>query len=132
MGFIHRHGPEPALPEMPGSLVTGIDSGGIAAVGVGDTAAQAFRISGHDDQVDMVGHQAPSPDLAAGLRQSNAQKITLGLIVGTTKETRFLPVSPLGDMVRKAGNDNAGETSHECIIISIIGGVNLKRNTVDQ
>ena len=38
------------------------------------------------------------------------QKVRIGPVVG--KEDRLAPVAELGDMVRKTGNDKAGEAGH--------------------
>ncbi len=62
--------------------------------------------------MDVIGHQAPSPDLDFGGAARLAEEIAIERIV-LAREERLLPaVATLGDMVRRMGNDDPGETGH--------------------
>ena len=112
MRRVHRHGAEPPLPEMPGPLLARMDCAGIGAMHPREGAPQAVRVAGHQDQMDMVGHQAPGPDLDAGGAAGAAEEIAIEHIVRIRKERLLAAVAPLGDMVRRIGNDDPGETGH--------------------
>jgi hypothetical protein len=43
-------------------LTAGVDDASIAPVGRGEGAAQAIGVGRHEDQVHVIGHQAPGPD----------------------------------------------------------------------
>lgn len=75
MGLVHDHGAEPALPEMAGALQAGMDVAGIAAMHRGEGAAQPVAVRGHQDQVDMVGHQHTQAHTATpAARQDSASR----------------------------------------------------------
>ena len=62
--------------------------------------------------MDVIGHEAPGPDLDVGGAAGAAQEIAIERIV-IGPEERLLPaVAALGDMVRDTGNDDPGETGH--------------------
>jgi len=72
---------------------------------VAEGATQAVLVRGHDDGVNMIGHQAPGPDLGACLLRRVGQQIEIELIVASLEESLLPPVAALGHMMRKAGNE---------------------------
>jgi hypothetical protein len=64
------------------------------------------------DRVNVVGRQAIGPDLDARFPRPLSQKITIDLLIAVLKEDRLSPVSPLGDVMRQAGDHDASETCH--------------------
>ena len=64
------------------------------------------------DQVDVIGHEAPGPDLDARPLRLFGQQVAIDLLIPVLEEDRLTPIAPLGHVVRKTRNDDAGEASH--------------------
>ena len=109
MRLVHGDGAEPGLPEMPGPPWAPMDRAGISAMHARQGAPEAVPVLRHEDQMDVIGHQAPGPDLDVG---SAAEEIAIERIVIATEERLLPAVAALGDMVRDTGNDDPGETGH--------------------
>ncbi len=92
MRLVHRHGAEPALPEMFRSFLPLVGGAGVAAVDFRERPAQAVRVPGQQDQMHVVGQQAPSPDLGARRLAGLAQKVPLQGIFAGTEKVRCLPL----------------------------------------
>jgi hypothetical protein len=60
--------------------------------------------------MDVVGHQAPGPDRDPRGLGVLGQERPVEPIVVLAEERRLPAVAPVGDMMRQAGRDNAGET----------------------
>ena len=60
----------------------------------------------------MVGHQAPSPYFDIGLAAVLRQQIAVERVILVAEEGARAAVAALGDMVRNAGDDDAGEAGH--------------------
>jgi len=63
---MNDYGAEPALPEMAAAFAPRMDDAGITAVHGGERPAQAVGIRRHQDEMNMVGHQAPGPHFDIG------------------------------------------------------------------
>ena len=92
MRLVHDHGAEPALPEMDGSLAPRMDDAGIAAVDGGERPAQAVGIRRHQDEVNMVGHQAPCPHFDIGGMAMLGEQVAVERIVASEKKVRARPL----------------------------------------
>ena len=116
MRLVHCHRAEPALPEMPGTLLARMDRTGIGAMHPRQGAPESIPVLRHEDQMDVIGHEAPSPDFdIAGAARAGEEIAIERIIIGT--EERLLPaVAALGDMVRDVRNDDPGEASHARIL----------------
>jgi hypothetical protein len=113
MRLVHHHRSIPSLPHMAGPSVACIQPRRIAPVGIGHRQPQTVTAGGHDQQMDMVRHQAPTPDFTPRLRRRGAQLIEVEAVVAIGEKHLLTPVAALGDMMGKPWNDNAGETGHE-------------------
>lgn len=101
---------------MAGPTVPGVDKAGIAPVRIGKGPAQPVFVGWHDDDVDMVRHQAITPDFRPGPLCGLRQKVAVKRVVGIL-EKRLLPtIAPLGDMIRKARNDEAWTTGRNLMM----------------
>jgi len=60
-----------------------------APVRFADGAAQARLVARHRDDVDMVGHQAPGPDLHAPPHGLPGQQIAINVLVAVLEEDRL-------------------------------------------
>ena len=65
-----------------------------------------------DDDMDMVGHQAISPNLRAGPSGGICEQIGVEDIVAILEERLLPAVAALGHVVRVAGRHEAGKASH--------------------
>jgi len=95
MGLVHDHGAEPALPEMAGALAPRMDDAGITAVHGGKRPEKAIGIRRHQDEVDVVGHQAPGPHVDIGGAAMLGEEVAVERIVGVEKEGARARPSPL-------------------------------------
>ena len=60
----------------------------------------------------MVGHQAPGPHLDLGRAAVLRQQIAVERVILVAEKGARAAVAALGDMMRNAGDDDAGETGH--------------------
>jgi hypothetical protein len=73
-------------------------------------AAQPVGIGRHQDQMHMVRHQAPGPDLDG--TAMFGEQVAIERIVAVAEEGPRAAVATLGDMIGMTGDDDAGETGH--------------------
>jgi hypothetical protein len=85
-----------------------MDVSGVAPVDQGERAPQAVRIGRVDDEMDVIGHQHPSPDFHAGLAAMPAEEIAVKRVVGVAEKRPRSAIAALRDVVRQSGNDDAG------------------------
>ena len=112
MLFIHDNRAKAALPQMPCRPHPRVDISGIAPVRIGEGPAQPVVMTGHNDDMNMVGHQAIAPDLRSRLPRRLAQQIFVKRIVVIIEECWQATIASLGYMMRKARDNKAGKTSH--------------------
>ena len=86
MVLIHRRGAEPALPEVAGLLLPRMDGARIGAVQPRQRPPQAVGVGRRQDQVHVVGHQAPAPDGDVGVAAMGHQQVTIERVVGIAEE----------------------------------------------
>jgi hypothetical protein len=73
-----------------------IHSACISAVRFANGMAQSIRIGRHSDQMDVIGHQAVSPDVNTVLPAPMRHQISIGLIVPIIEESLLPPVASTG------------------------------------
>ena len=101
-----------ALPEMPGSAAAPVDEPGIAPVNRGKGRPQAIFIFGHQNGVDVVGHQGEGPAGNTRRPATLGQQAAVEAVIGITEEHLLPAIAALGDMVGEAWNNKAGDASH--------------------
>ena len=77
-----------------------------------DRTAKAVLALGDGHQMDMVGHQAISPQLDAAPPAPLAHQIEVGAVVVVGEEGLLAPVSPLSDVVWVAGSHDSCNACH--------------------
>ena len=112
MILIHYRAAEAALPEMATAFAPGVDDAGIAPMDRCQCTPQAVRIGGHQNQVNMVGHQHPGPAGDACGLQAFSQEIAIERVIGIDEEGALAAIATLGDMVRQVGDDDTGKAGH--------------------
>lgn len=122
--IVHRYAAEPALPEVSSAPLARVNPPGIGAVHLGQCGAQRVAVLGHQDQVDMVGHQHPAPHRDAMRGAVRSEQVAIGGVVGGREERPLPGVAALGDVVRDAGDHVARKSGH-CESLAESGAVGL-------
>jgi hypothetical protein len=73
---------------------------------------QPVPVGRHQDEMHMVGHQAPRPNLDIGRPAMLSEEIAVERIIGIGEERARAAIAALGDVVRMTGNDDTGEAGH--------------------
>jgi len=102
MFLVHRHAAEAALPEMAGPLAARMNDAGVAAVHRRQRAAQSVRLGRHQDQMDVVRHQAPRPDFNVGGAAGRREQVTIKRVVVIAEERSRASVAALRHVVPTA------------------------------
>ena len=113
MRIVHRIRGKTALEETAGPALARVDVAGVAAVCLGKCGAQPVRGFGDEDEVDVIVHQTPGEAGYTRGRAAFAQQIEIEDAIGVREEDRLGAVAALGDVVRGAGDYDAGEAGHE-------------------
>jgi hypothetical protein len=79
-----------------------VDGPGVAPVRFGKGGPQPILVRRRQDQVDMIGHQAISPDLRIGATRRRRDQTAVKPIILGPEEHRLAAIAALGDMVRIA------------------------------
>ena len=116
VGFVKRGGEEATLPEVTAAAVEPVDGLGVLPVRPADGVLEAIRVGGDDDEVDVVGHQAPGDDAdpVQGRLLGEELEIEVAVVVGEEDVLAVVasPVLGLGDVVGESREDDASGTSH--------------------
>src|SRR5271156_2172286 len=91
---------------------TRIDEVGVSAVRFPQGTAHAVCFLGHQNQVDMIGHEAVGPYLYTGLARLFGKHIAINLVISILEENCLPTISALRHMVRKTRDDHAGKACH--------------------
>ena len=114
---------------MAGPAMARIDEAGVAAVRVGEGAAEPVLVRWHDDEVDVVWHQAIGPDLRTRALSRLAEQVEVELVVAVLEEGLLPAIAALGDVVGIAGKHEAGEACHCEGVTYLVYLVNCHRNS---
>ena len=112
VGVLHGIRGKAPLPEVAAPAPAEIDAARVVAVGFADGEAQGLLALGHGDEVDVVGHEAPAPDPNAMALAMLGEQLDVGHVVALAEKGLLAAVAALGDVVREAGGDDAGESGH--------------------
>ena len=89
-----------------------IDIARVTPMRLAERSCETRGLGRHQDEVDMVRHQAIGPDRDPPLAASRCQKIAIELVIGGVAEQAFATHAALRHEMRQAGNDDAGDASH--------------------
>ena len=87
---------------------TRINIAGIAAMSIRKGLSQAVLVGRHGDEVDVIGHEAVTPNFRLGLNGCLAEQIDVEFVVAILKEDPTAPVSTLGDVMGVSGDYDPG------------------------
>lgn len=112
VSVVHDVRSEAALPKMTAPALSLVDLSRVAPVCFTDGPAQAIGRAGNCNEVDMVRHEAASPDLdsiavAPFRHQSDVEEVIV-----RAEERPLSAVTALRDVVWQGGDDAAGHASH--------------------
>ena len=91
---------------MPTPPFAEVDHPSVTAVDLPDRPPQPIGRPGHGDQMDMIGHQAVRQNLNLKGASPFRNKIEVALTVLVMEEGLLASISPLSDVMGKAGCDN--------------------------
>jgi hypothetical protein len=97
---------------MPGPLQSGMHVSGIAAVDHRQRPAQAVLVMRHQDEMDVVGHQHPRPDLNARSRAVLAEQVAVQRVICIAEEGLRATIAALRYMVGMPWENRACQASH--------------------
>ena len=133
IGLVREPYPGALMNESP--FQPRLDTAGIAAVNPRQHAPQPIAVLRHQDQVDMVRHRHPRPHFhTRGAGVPAGQFPTECMTIVARKGDRPA-VAALGDVMRVAGKDGAGEASHGAKLVPCCGTANrvhCHRNSVEK
>ena len=112
MVLVHDDSAETALPEMTGALAPRVNDTGIAAMHARERAAQPVAIARRQNEMHVVGHQAPGPHGDIGGVAMLGEQIAVERIIVVAEESARAAVAALGDVVRMTGDNDAGEAGY--------------------
>ena len=91
---------------MPAPTLAEVDHARVTSVNLSQGASQSIGRAGNRNQMHVVRHQAVRPNLDVMCTAPLTRQIQIRLIILITKERLLPTVSPLRDMVRKAGSND--------------------------
>jgi len=112
MLLVHRHAAKTPLPEMAGPSAARMNNSGIAAMHRRQRPAQPVRVGRHEDQMDMVRHQAPRPDVDPCGATGRCEEVAIQRVVVIAEERARPAVATLRHVVRQAGDNDTGKAGH--------------------
>lgn len=77
-------------------FITTIDFACVSAVGFLEQSHQAVRMFRGDHKMNMIGHQAVSPDIQLSIQRSFSNQLQVAPVVRLAKEGSLFPVASLG------------------------------------
>ena len=112
MLIVHRTGVKPVLPKVPAAETPDVPVLRIAAMRAAQADGQRVRFLRDGDQMYVVEHQAISenPDVRLAAIFSEQFQVDAAVLFGV--KNALAVGAALGDMVRKAGNNAAGNSGH--------------------
>ena len=125
MWLVHCHATKAPLPEMPGPPPWRMDAPGISAVQLRQRAVHRVGVVGHQNQMNMVGHQHPRPHRHPVCGALYREQIAVSAIVVGGEKTLLPPIAALCHMVRNSSQNEAGKTRHAPILPTLVTFINL-------
>ncbi len=83
---------------------------------VGDGSRQPLAGLRHEDQMDVIGHQAPGPAGNSPGTAMLSQQLDIQSVIVVTEEHRLPPIATLGNVVRHIRHDSAWKLCHGAIM----------------
>lgn len=99
---------------MPGHPQARVDVAGVVPVHMPKCPAQRISITRHGNDMHMVGHQPVGPYFDTMPLSRLRQQIEIQRIIALLEKRPLSPVATLRDMVRNAGQNDAGKAGYRC------------------
>jgi len=110
--FVHRKRCKAFLPKVSTPLLPKVDSASIAAVCFSDRTGQSFFGFRYGNQVNVIWHQAPCPDLNSVFAAPFGHQVKIGYVIVVTEKGLLSTVAALGDVVGYARGYNSCNSCH--------------------
>ena len=112
MSHFQADGSEPPLPQMAAPLLPEIDSPRVTSMRLADGPSQAVIRFRRRDQMDVVGHQAVTPDLDRCLAAPLGHQFNVCRVVAIVEECLPATVASLRNVVRQTRNNPPRQSCH--------------------
>jgi len=113
---LNREGVEAFLEKVAAHARAKVDGAGVAPMGFADGSGQCGFLDGHEDEMDVVRHQAPGPHLDRVLGGELCQQAQVGASISIICKERHRPDPPLDDVVGQLGQDDTRQAGHGWVI----------------
>jgi hypothetical protein len=114
--LVHRTGVEAVLPEVAGAAFAGVEILRVAAVSAAQDDGERIRLRGHEDEVDVIGHEAVAEDGDAVVPGVVFEELEVEPVVFGAEVCGLAVVTALGDVVGDAWENQARRTWHTRIV----------------
>ncbi len=112
MALVQRKRMKTLLPEVAAPSLPPVDAPRVAAVGLAQRGAQPVLARRHENEMDVVGHQAIGPNRRVHLAAPFAEQGEIVLVVAVLEEHRQAPRAALGHVMRVSGDDQSRRSWH--------------------
>jgi len=110
--FVEREGGVAALPQRAGPALALVHLPAVAALRRRQRGSNAVLARRHEDQVNVVRHQAPGPDCGAGLAAPVAKQGEIAGVIGVREEGRLPAAAALRHVMRDVREYEADGARH--------------------
>ena len=110
---------------MPGDAQPRVDVAGVMPVNKAKRPPQPILVAGNCDDMHVIGHQAVGPNLDTRPVGCVGKKIEIERIVRLLEKSPLTTVAALRDMMRFAGEDEAGKPSHDTKLCPLRNRINI-------
>ncbi len=112
MHVVQRTRVKPSGPEVSGAAVEAIDVDAVPGVGGADGPGQAVGGLGRQHEVNVIGHQTVAVNGHVEAVALLAEGVEVETAIIVDEEDGLLIVAAMGDVMRRAGHDDAGDAGH--------------------
>jgi len=92
-------------------------------MGFSECPGQGITMSGHSNEMNMVGHQASRQNLEFITATFFSDKVEVGFPICIRSENIYGAHTALGNVVRVIGDDDSGYSPHAEIIYKVMGKI---------
>ncbi len=124
VAFVERKRVKALLPEVAAPSLAEVDAARVAAVGLAQGGAEPVFVRRHENEMDVVGHQAIGPHLGARLAAPLAEQGEIVSVIVVLEEHRQASRAALDHVMRMFGDDQSRCSWHRRNVARGPGNVN--------
>ena len=114
------------MPEVSAPAFAAVDLERVLPVRLADGPAQTVDGGGYRDEMNVVGHQAPRPDLDVVAPAPEREQVDVPTVVVGLEEGLLPAISPLGHVMGEAWEHCARDSCHRRAVVA--GGSDIGRS----